>query len=178
MQNDGWGMEKNRNGQVANKMRVSFDLDEVLFVSPMTHKVEKPFVFPLNKIFKENLRYGTVKLIPELQSLGFEVWVYTTSFRSIRYIKWYFRYYGIKFDGIINGQRHQDEVQRGHSYPMPTKLPSFYRISLHIDDETVVATYGKTYGFDVFQLDAQDDQWADKIIEKAKYVKEHKFDVK
>ncbi|MCR4903974.1 MAG: HAD family hydrolase [Butyrivibrio sp.] len=157
-------------------MRVSFDLDEVLFVSPMTHKIEEPFKFPLNKIFIENLRYGTKMLIPKLQELGFEVWVYTTSYRSTKYIKSYFKHYGIKFDGIVNGQRHEDEVQKGHNYPMPTKLPSFYHISLHIDDEAVVATYGKTYGFDVFQLDAQDDDWAQKIIEKAEYVREHRFE--
>ena len=30
----------------AQKMRVSFDLDEVLFVSPKTHKTEPPPPFP------------------------------------------------------------------------------------------------------------------------------------
>ena len=37
-------------------MRVSFDLDEVLFVSPQTHKTEPPLPFPLNRFFKERLR--------------------------------------------------------------------------------------------------------------------------
>ena len=32
------------------KMRVSFDLDEVLFVSPNTHKTEPPLPFPLRNI--------------------------------------------------------------------------------------------------------------------------------
>ena len=35
------------------KMRISFDLDEVLFVSTETHKAEPPLIFPLNKIFRE-----------------------------------------------------------------------------------------------------------------------------
>ena len=38
------------------KMRISFDLDEVLFVRPDTHKVESKLIFPFNLIFKERLR--------------------------------------------------------------------------------------------------------------------------
>ena len=36
-------------------MRVSFDLDEVLFVSPENHKVEPQPRFPLSAIYKERL---------------------------------------------------------------------------------------------------------------------------
>ena len=42
----------------AQKMRVSFDLDEVLFVSPKTHKTEPPPPFPFNRLFVERLRLG------------------------------------------------------------------------------------------------------------------------
>ena len=49
------------------KMRVSFDLDEVLFVSPVDHKTEPPLRFPFNLIFRERLRLGTPLLISELQ---------------------------------------------------------------------------------------------------------------
>lgn len=59
--------------------------------------------------------------------------------------------------------------------PMPTKMPSFYHITLHIDDETIVATYGKTYGFEVYQLDAQDDDWAEKILNRVRVIKKNKF---
>ena len=48
------------------KMRVSFDLDEVLFVSPETHKTEPALPFPLKNIYKERLRLGTPELIHEL----------------------------------------------------------------------------------------------------------------
>ena len=68
--------------QQEQKMRVSFDLDEVLFVSPKTHKTEPPLRFPLNRIFRERLRLGTPDVVRSLQELGYEVWVYTTSFRS------------------------------------------------------------------------------------------------
>ena len=157
------------------KMRVSFDLDAVLFVNPATHKTEPPLPFPLSGMFKERLRLGTPELINTLQKMGYEVWVYTSSFRSEWYIRTLFKCYGVRFDGIINGERHLKEVQRDRKERLPQKMPNFYRISLHVDDETVVVTYGKQYGFDVFQLDAQDDDWKEKVIARAEQIRKRKL---
>ena len=151
-------------------MRVSFDLDEVLFVSPQTHKTEPPLPFPLDRIFRERLRLGTPALIRELQSLGYEVWIYTSSFRSEKYIRRLFRCYGVRLDGIVNAERHLREVQRGHSSPLPQKMPNRYRISLHVDDESVVCSWGRENGYSTYQLDAQDDDWKEKIIQRAREV--------
>ena len=146
-------------------------MDEVLFVSPLTHKTEPPLRFPFNLIYKERLRLGTPELINELQSLGYEVWVYTSSFRTERYIKGLFKHYKVHFDGIINAQRHLKEVQRDNKMILPQKLPSRYRISLHIDDENVVCNMGPQYGFKTYQLDAEDDEWKDKIIKRVEHIK-------
>ena len=160
---------KNRNDE--QPMRVSFDLDEVLFVSANTHKTEPALFFPLNRIYKERLRLGTPELINTLQSMGYEVWVYTSSFRSEQYIKRLFRLYGVKFDGIVNGNRHLKEVQKDNKRPLPQKIPSRYRISLHVDDESVVCAWGREYGFETYQLEAQDDEWKDKIITRAEEIR-------
>ena len=153
-------------------MRVSFDLDEVLFVNPATHKTEPPLAFPLNRVYTERLRLGTPELIKKLQKLGYEVWVYTSSYRTEKYIRRLFRHYGVRFDGIINAQRHLREVQRDQKTILPQKMPTHYRISLHVDDETVICSLGRQYGFRTYQLDAQDDDWAKKIIERAEEIKE------
>ena len=160
------------------KMRVSFDLDEVLFVSPETHKTEPPLPFPLRNIYRERLRLGTPELIWELQIQGYEVWIYTSSFRSEGYIRRLFRCYGIRLDGIVNGTRHLKEVQRDNRTVLPQKLPNRYRISLHIDDEEVICTAAGQYGFRAYQLNTQDDNWKEKIIEQADRIRkiEH-FDV-
>ena len=148
-------------------MRVSFDLDEVLFVSPKTHRTEPSLPFPLRNVFRERLRLGTPALIHTLQGMGYEVWVYTSSFRSEAYIRRLFRCYGVKFDGIVNGERHLREVQRDRKERLPQKVPSHYRISLHVDDESVIVTSGRQMGFNVYQLDAQDDNWKEKVIARA-----------
>ena len=148
-------------------MRVSFDLDEVLFVSPKTHKTEPPLPFPLSRIFRERLRLGAPELIRSLQASGYQVWIYTSSFRSERYIRRLFRLYGAKLDGIVNAERHLREVQGNRRERLPQKLPSRYRISLHVDDETVIASWGREYGFHTYLLNAQDDDWKEKIMAHA-----------
>lgn len=46
------------------------------------------------------------------------------------------------------------------------------RISIiHIDDEEVVASYGKAYGFEVFQLNAPDEEWKEKILERVDQIR-------
>ena len=138
----------------APMMRVSFDLDEVLFVSPRTHKTEPAPPFPWDRIFPERLRLGTPELIRSLQAAGYQVWIYTSSERSERYIRRLFRRYGVELDGIVNAQRHLREVQGNRRERLPQKVPSRYRISLHVDDEAVIASWGREYGFHTYLLNA------------------------
>ena len=153
-------------------MRVSFDLDEVLFVSPDLYETEPPLRFPLNRIYKERLRKGTVELVHRLQDEGFEVWIYTSSFRADIYIRSLFRYYGIRLDGIINARRHLAEVQRDRKEPLPQKMPQFYHIALHIDDEDVIHENGQIYGFHTLKVYEPDDHWVQKVIDEARRIRE------
>lgn len=147
-------------------MKVSFDLDDTLFVSPENFKTEKELKFPFNKIYKERLRLGTIELFKYIKEQGIQLWIYTTSYRSESYIRNLFRCYGLKVDSVVNGVRHQREVQGDKREAMPSKYPGKYRIDLHIDDDISVAQNGRTYGFKVFIVGAQDDEWDKKIIQE------------
>ena len=113
-------------------MIVSFDLDETLFVNPEKVPTEDNLSFPLNKIYKDRLRKGTFELLKWINNNNIELWIYTTSFRSERYIKSIFRHYGIKIDNIINGKRHEKEIQKNNTERLPSKYPAKYHIDLHI----------------------------------------------
>ena len=82
-----------------------------------------------------------------------------------------FRAHGVRLDGIVNGERHLREVQRDNKNTLPQKLPNRYRISLHIDDEEVICSAAGQYGFRAYQLNAQDDDWAQKIIDRADQIR-------
>lgn len=158
-------------------MRVSFDLDDTLFVDPEKFKTEKALIFPLRCIFRERLRLGTVGLFRYLREHDIEAWIYTTSYRSERYIRGLFFCYGIRFCEVVNGARHAEEVQRNSHEGLPSKYPSKYRIDLHIDDDISVKQNGDTYGFRVLIVGEDDDMWTEKIISKIEQIdksrKEH-----
>ena len=148
-------------------MIISFDLDGVLFVDPKYYEIEPPLIRPLDSLFPDRLRKGTVDLIHCLQRENYKVWVYTSSYRRERYIKWLFWNYHVKFDKIVNGFRHDKEVQRNRILRLPSKMPNFYQISLHIDDEESVVQNGKAYGFHVLRVSEPDPLWTEKILEEA-----------
>lgn len=144
-------------------MIVSFDLDDTLFVDPDSIETEKPLKFPYRLIYKERLRLGTIELLLKIRKHGIKLYVYTTSFRSEKYIKSLFKCYGVKIDCVINGERHQNEVQGSKIEPLPSKYPSKYRINLHIDDDITVAQNGRVYGFKVFILKNDDVNWVSNV---------------
>ncbi len=146
-------------------MIISFDLDDTLFINPDICDAEKALKFPLNLIFRDRLRYGTINLMSELKNRNIKIWIYTTSFRSEWYIKTLFRCYGINIDYIVNGERHKKEVQGNKSEPMPSKYPSKYRIALHVDDDISVAENGKTYGFKVYIISGNNPDWVSEIVQ-------------
>lgn len=79
-------------------MKVSFDLDETLFIDPDKIPAEEKLKFPYCLLYKERLRLGTIELIKKLQGEHMEVWIYTTSFRSKKYIRKLFKCYGVRID--------------------------------------------------------------------------------
>lgn len=152
-------------------LKISFDLDGVLFVDPNKYETEPPLPSPLNLIYPNRLRKGTVQLIHELQNQGFEVLVYTSSYRSELYIRALFLHYRISFDQIINADKHNEEIQSKSNVQLPSKMPSQYRISLHIDDEEIVVKNGKAYGFRVLRINEPDPEWAEKILKEANRIR-------
>ena len=147
-------------------MRISFDLDDTLFINPEKTEAEPELKFPFSAFYPDRLRAGTVFLMQYLHDMGAEVWIYTTSFRSERYIRNLFRHYHIQIDEIVNGARHQREVQGHKAEAMPSKYPSHYRIDLHVDDDKSVLENGKYYGFKVWLIQEDDAHWTEKIIEQ------------
>lgn len=152
-------------------MIVSFDLDDTLFVSEKDFKTEPALHFPMNVVYREKLRLGTVELMRYIREQNIQLWIYTNSDRSERYIRGLFRCYGIKLDQVVNAERHMREVQANKAESMPSKYPNKYHIDLHIDDEAAIAQNGKDYGFHVFIVREQDDEWTEKVKKEVERIK-------
>ena len=148
-------------------MKISFDLDDTLFVNEDRVKIESELKFPYKYFYKEKLRYGSIDIMKKMIKNNIELWIYTTSFRTQNYIKNYFLKYGIriKINNIINGQRHMNEVQKNRAEILPSKYPPRYKIDLHIDDDISVKENGDIYGFKVFLIKENMINWVEELWE-------------
>lgn len=151
-------------------MKISFDLDDTLIISGKNAFYEPLIKFPYSIFYRECLRKGTVSLCKELVLLGYDICVYTTSERPIKYIKRLFQLYGIQLHNIINQKIHQSIVQRNRQEVMPSKVPSKFGIDLHIDDDITVKQNGIQYGYNVLIIDKNDILWDKKVLDEAKRI--------
>jgi FMN phosphatase YigB (HAD superfamily) len=136
-------------------MRIAFDLDNTL--------IRNDFDFPLAQATRpifhrllqtEPLRLGVRELFAFCRQQRWEVWVYTTSYRSPFYIKKMLWVYSLRADGIINQARH-DKYVRVRS----TKHPPTFGVDTLIDDSRGVQLEGQRFGFHVIQVDPANAAW-------------------
>ena len=140
-------------------MRVAFDLDNTLIRCGHDFPLARPQRRILARLLSnEQLRHGIKELTDSCRQRGWEVWVYTTSYRSAYRIRRLFWLYGIRLDGVVNQQRHDREARA-----RCTKHPPSFGIDLLIDDSEGVRIEGERHGFRVLVVAPEDAQWTGKV---------------
>ncbi|TFZ64799.1 hypothetical protein E4631_17560 [Hymenobacter sp. UV11] len=102
----------------------------------------------------EPLRQGVRELVAFCRQQKWEVWIYTTSYRSSFHIRKMLWVYGLHPDGIINQTHHTKHVR-----VRSTKHPPTFGIDVLIDDSRGVELEGQRFNFSVIQIDPQDMDW-------------------
>ncbi len=147
-------------------MRISFDLDDTLICyNPVVPCEPNRVPFFLRSWFEEPLRRGTVELMQELTRQGHSIWIYTSSYRPPRQVKYWFRFYGIKVDAVINQELHEKVVGRGPLGRYASKYPPAFDIDLHVDDLEGLRLAGEERGFRVIIVSMNDESWAERVLE-------------
>jgi hypothetical protein len=141
-------------------MRISFDVDDTLVCGPAV-PTEQLVPWWRRWSYDEAIRSGTRALMSELAARGHELWIYTTSYRSPRYLRRWFRAFGVRLSGVVNQARHDRDVGEWG----PSKFPPAFGIDLHVDDSEGVAEEGRRHGFDVLVVCPEDLQWAARVLE-------------
>jgi hypothetical protein len=140
-------------------MRIAFDLDNTLIRGAHAFALEQPTRRSWARLLgKESLRAGVAELVAHCQRQGWEVWVYTTSYRSAGYIRRLFWLHGIRLAGVVNQARHEREVR-----VRSTKYPPQFGIDLLVDDAPGVGLEGERHGFAVLVIDPADAEWVAKV---------------
>ena len=138
-------------------MNIAFDLDNTLISSDFPPEECRW----LRRMFlKERLRRGTKWLFRHLKARGHQIWIYTTSCRSEKYISRLFYTYGLNLDGIVNLDRHNLKT------PPCSKYPPAFGIDLLIDDSPGVEQEGRTHGFPVIIVSPDNPDWAERLLDE------------
>jgi hypothetical protein len=140
-------------------MRIAFDLDNTLIRGKYPFALEAPKrTLWAHMLRTEPLRAGIIELCDYCQQHGWEIWVYTTSYRSPRYIRRLFWLYSIRLAGVVNQARHNREVT-----VRSTKYPPQFGIDLLIDDAPGVQVEAERHGFEMLLVAPTDEQWVAKV---------------
>jgi hypothetical protein len=146
-------------------MRIAFDLDDTLIPgSRDLFPVERPRG-PLGLLLaRERLRRGAPGLMRALVRHRCEVWIYTTSLRSPRYIRDLFYWYGVRLGGAINQDTHWDWLMRQPPARRCSKYPPAFGIDLLVDNCEGVLMEGRQFGFRVVHVRPDDADWVQAVV--------------
>ena len=141
-------------------MRVAFDLDNTLIRCGYEFPLETPKRQLWARLLgSERLRQGIIEISSYCRQHNWEIWVYTTSYRSSGYIRKLFWLHGMRLAGVVNQPRHNRTVTV-HC----TKYPPSFGIDLLIDDSKGVRREGERYGFQTVIVQPQDKDWVLKVL--------------
>ncbi len=145
---------------------ITFDIDDTIRLHGNSQPSERPvWIWVALLFYREPVRSGFIQLCWDLKAMGCRIGIYTTSSRSIGYIRRWMRCYGLKPELIVNSQLHASVVsQRSTSGRGPSKHPGLFGGDLHIDDSEGVAMESETYGFRSLIVDPEDSGWCGRIL--------------
>lgn len=150
-------------------MIISFDIDNTLIPYSTEFEVEeRPLLAKI--LGAESIRKGTIALFKELENKGHEIWIYTTSFRSIFSLKKTFKAYGLHPAKIINQKINQEALKKHNCHA--SKNPRLFGIDIHIDDSEGVEMEGKKYGFKTIIIQPSDQKWTQTIQQSIETIRD------
>ena len=142
--------------------RVTLDLDEVV-LNP-EDGVEKPLMFPLNRIYRERLRSGIPALFFTLNRYGYDIWVYTANYYSLDYLRRLFLFYRVKVTGIITGTTRKTAEGDPDKEKAQQLIENKYRTTLHIDNGTVLRILRDEKKYEEYPLKKTESGWSGEVI--------------
>ena len=157
----------------AHDRRVTMDLDEVIFLSGEDMPAEKPLRFPANRIYKERIRLGVPALMHLLSVKGYDLWVYSSRFHSLEYVKYYFKKYSVRVTGIITGMTGRDRRRRLMLKNTEKLFAEKYKETLHIDLEMVTRTFTEPGKYEEYAIKAEPAAWSQAAMAIVKGLDQH-----
>ncbi len=149
----------------SNNKRITLDLDEVVFGNNKEDAVEKkPFlvVGPLNKA---RMKKGIPALFNFFSQKGYDIWLYTSDYYSIEYIRYYMKKYHVHVTGIMNGTQRNVKMSDIDKLTIDKKIAAQYKYTLNIDNDNVIRIDTETKDFTDYEIDTEKNNWSQAIMD-------------
>ena len=144
--------------------RVTLDLDEVVFCEREDEAAEKKPGFPFGKLYKERIRLGIPALFNFLSKKGYDIWVYSSKFYSMDYIRSYLEKYHVNITGIVTGTSKKSISDLKDKKEIDSLIARKYKHTLHIDNEMVLKIRSGTGEFEEYPIEKDKDNWSQGIM--------------
>ena len=147
-----------------HEKRVTLDMEEIVFTAGSDGALEKPLRFPLNRIYRERLRLGIPALFAYFASGGYDIWLYSSGYRSVDYVRELLKLHHTRVTGIITGTARKAPKDAKTAETMEKLMSAKYEQTVHIDNDTVVSIDSRTGTFREAQLPGA-AAWAAEVME-------------
>ncbi|MBE5807916.1 MAG: transcriptional regulator [Clostridiales bacterium] len=145
--------------------RATLDLDELVFAQDGALPVEKPLPFPFRLLFRQRLRLGVPAVFHFLKTQGYDIWVYSSKYYSMEYIRRYLRLCHAPVDGIVTGTARGKRLSADKKAQLRALAANRYSVTLHIDERALLRTHGAGEGFEEFRLTGRAEDWSAQVID-------------
>lgn len=146
-----------------NNKRITLNFEEIAVAVGETENIEKIGFWAAHGT-KERMRLGVPNLIFTLQKKGYDVWVFTSDFYSNEYIEKFFKYYGVRVDGIITGMGNKVTSKIVNDESIKEKVAGKYVLTINADTKSVYYSAKKGEEYDMIDLPEDEGKWSDNVL--------------
>ncbi|MBQ9008891.1 MAG: ParB-like nuclease domain-containing protein [Clostridia bacterium] len=148
----------------SSDVRVSLDLDEVVFCNGDDPNKEPPLYFPLNYCFREPVRKGIPALFHFLNEQKYDIWVYTSKYYSMDYIRALFGAHHVRLCGIVTGAGRKELGGSDGGKSLKQLAENRYRWTIMIDRTMVLQIHSGTHECNERMLTGPENEWSLEVM--------------
>ncbi|MBQ7464809.1 MAG: transcriptional regulator [Lachnospiraceae bacterium] len=151
-----------------NNRRVAVDLNDMVFVNGTGLPAEKELSFPSNIRFKERIRLGFPALCRFLQSMKYDVWVFTADYCSVDYIEDLLKKYHVRPDGIITASERLQRTSEEKKNQIKDVMRKKYIRTLTLYNDMVLVVDNESGDYRQIGLEGTAEDWSASVIKAVK----------
>ena len=155
----------------SHEMRITLDLEEIVFAPDAEGGTEKPLHFPLNMVYKERLRLGIPALFAYCAAEGYDVWLYSSGYESVDYLREMMKCYRTQITGIIIGAARRGPKNAAMGENIEKLMRAKYVRTVHPDNSTVLVVDSRTDGYREYPLSG--GAWSAEVMEIIRGMKQN-----